>query len=140
MNKVILMGRITKDLELKQSGSTQFLNFSIAVEREFAKQGEKREVDFLNCTAFGKVAEFISKYFAKGRMILIKDARIQNRTWEDGEGKKHYATDIIVNQAGFTGEKKQNEGDAHEPNSSNNSNSSSGGFYPVGDDDDPLPF
>lgn len=106
MNKVTLLGRITKDIELRQTaGGTAVASFTVAVNRRFAKEGQQ-QADFINCVAWKQQAEFISKYFSKGSMIAIV-GNIQTRTWDDNEGKKHYATEVIVDEVYFTGEKKE---------------------------------
>lgn len=103
LNRVILMGRITHDLELKQTPSgVSVLTFSVAVERSYAKQ-----VDFITCVAWQKTAEFVSKYFAKGRMIALEGS-LRSRTYDDKNGSKHYVTEVYVDNVSFTGEAKQN--------------------------------
>jgi len=121
LNKVILMGRITQDLELKSTPSgASVLSFNIAVERSFAKQGEERQADFISCVAWRQQAEFISKYFGKGRMIAI-EGNLRTRTYEDKNGAKHYVTEVYVDSVSFTGEPKQG-GNNSNYSSSNNSN------------------
>lgn len=107
LNRVILMGRITQDLELKQTPSgVSVLSFSIAVDRSFSKQGEERECDFINCVAWRNQAEFISRYFGKGRMIAI-EGNLRTRTYDDKNGSRHYITEVYVDSVSFTGESKQ---------------------------------
>lgn len=107
LNKAIIMGRITHDLELKQTpNGVSVLSFSVAVERNFAKQGEERQADFIDCVAWRQTAEFISKFFGKGRMIAL-EGEIQTRTYQDKDGNNRKATEIVVSQASFTGEKKE---------------------------------
>ena len=109
LNRVILMGRITHNLELKQTqNGTAVLSFNLAVERNYAPQGEERQTDFISCVAWRKTAEFINKYFAKGRMIAI-EGNLQTRTYDDKNGVKHYVTEVIVDSVSFTGEPKQQE-------------------------------
>lgn len=106
LNRVILMGRITQDLELKQTQSgIAVLSFTVAVERQYAKQGEQKQSDFINCVAWKHNAEFISKYFAKGRLIAF-EGNLRTRTYDDKNGSKHYITEVYVDSASFTGEKK----------------------------------
>lgn len=115
MNKVILMGRLATDPTFKTLPTDKCVStFTIAVPRRFAKEGQQ-QADFLNCVAWGNTAKFISSYFSKGSMIAI-DGRMQSRTYEDGNNKKHYVTEVIIDEAYFTGEKKestptQNEGE-----------------------------
>ena len=110
LNRVILMGRITQDLELKQTQSgASVLSFSVAVDRNFVKQGEERQTDFIDCVAWRQQAEFISRYFGKGRMICI-EGNLRKRVWEDKNGTKHYVTEVFVDNVSFTGEKAQQGG------------------------------
>lgn len=110
LNRVILMGRITHELDLKATPSgISVLQFSIAVDRGYVKPGEERQADFINCVAWRQQAEFISKYFAKGRMIAI-EGNLKTRTYDDKNGVKHYVTEVYVDSASFTGEPKQNSG------------------------------
>ena len=109
LNRVILMGRITQDLELKQTqNGTAVLSFNIAVDRNYTTKGEEKQTDFISCVAWRKTAEFIHKYFAKGRMIAI-EGNIQTRNYDDKNGVKHYVTEVIVDSVSFTGEPKQQE-------------------------------
>ena len=108
MNKIIIKGRITKELEVRytQTSNTAVVSFTVAVNRYFVKQEEERQTDFINCVAYGKTAEFVSKYFSKGQEILLT-GRLQNRKWEDEQGQKHYVTEIIVENVEFCGSKKE---------------------------------
>jgi len=106
MNKVILMGRLTRDPEMRQTtGGIQVCSFSIAVNRRFAKDGAQN-TDFINCTAWRQQAEFICKYFHKGAMIAVVGS-LQTRTWENQEGKRQYSTDVVVEEVHFTGSKQE---------------------------------
>lgn len=106
MNKTILMGRLTKDVELRQTQSgTPVASFTMAVNRRCAKEGQQ-DADFLNCVAWRQQAEFISKYFHKGNMIAII-GNLQSRSWDGEDGKKQYVTEVIVDEVYFTGEKKE---------------------------------
>lgn len=105
-NKVILMGRITKDLELKTTpAGVSVLSFSIAVDRKYQQKGEEKKTDFFNCVAWRNEAEFISRFFHKGSAILI-EGELQNRSYKDKNGADKWVTEIIVDRACFTGEKK----------------------------------
>lgn len=106
MNKSILMGRLTKDPEIRTTNNQlPVATFTVAVDRGFKDAGGNKQTDFISCVAWRKTAEFISKYFSKGNMILVEGS-IQTRSWDDNDGKKHYATEVIVDKAYFTGEKK----------------------------------
>ncbi len=103
MNKVILMGRITRDPELRSTpNGISVLSFSIAVDRRFSGKNGERQTDFINCVAWRQTAEFIAKYFPKGRMIAVCGS-LQTRSWDDQDGKKRYAMDVVVDEAYFTG-------------------------------------
>jgi len=110
MNKVVLMGRLTKDPEVRytQSTNTMVTGFTLAVNRRFVKQGEERQADFINIIAWSKTAEFCSKYFKKGQQVGII-GRIQTRTWDDDQGQKHFATEVIAEEAYFADSKKEND-------------------------------
>jgi single-strand DNA-binding protein len=151
MNKVILMGRLTKDPELRytSANNTALCSFSLAVDRRFTKPGEEKQADFFNVTAWEKQAEFCGKYFTKGLKVVIV-GRLQNRTWDDNEGKKHYATDVVAEECHFA-ESRKSEGGApsYRPSGASGTSGSAsssgggqpdgGGFYPM-DEDDELPF
>ena len=107
INKAILMGRLTRDPELRHTGSgTPVCSFSIAIDNGY---GENRSTDFINCVAWNKTAEFVEKYFTKGRMIIVV-GRIQTRTWEGQDGKKNYATEVVASEVSF-GESKRSAED-----------------------------
>lgn len=107
MNICILIGRLTADPEMRSTQSgTSVLQFTVAVDRDYQKQGEERQADFINCVAWRQTAEFISRYFGKGRMIAVEGS-IQTRNYEDKHGNKRTATELIVNKAHFTGEKQE---------------------------------
>ena len=109
MNKTILMGRLTRDPEVRYTQSTNMMvtSFTLAVNRRFAKQGEERQVDFINCVAWNKTAEFVNKYFKKGQQVGVI-GRIQTRNYDDDKGIKHYVTEVIAEEVYFAGDKKEN--------------------------------
>lgn len=110
MNKVILLGRLTKDVELKYTKNTNnaVASFSIAVNRSFVRQGEERQADFFNVIAWNRLAESISKYVSKGQQIAIS-GRLETRTWDDENGIKHYVTEVIAEEVDFLERKKAQE-------------------------------
>lgn len=110
-NKVMLGGRLTADPELKQTQSgIPVASFSIAVNRRFGtKDGSQPQADFFNVTAWRATAEFVSRYFKKGSSIFVVGT-IQNRSWTDPQGMKHYATDIVADEVSFVD--SRNEGPA----------------------------
>ncbi len=110
MNKVILMGRLTRDPEVRytQTNNTLVASFSLAVNRRFVRQGEERQADFINVVAWSKLGEFCSKYFKKGQQVGII-GRIQTRTWDDEQGQKHYMTEVVAEEAYFADSKRDGE-------------------------------
>ena len=131
INKAILMGRLTRDPELRHTGSgTPVCSFSVAIDNGY---GDNRSTDFINCVAWNKTAEFVDKYFTKGRMIIVI-GRIQTRTWEDRDGKKNYVTEVVASEVAF-GESKKDAGGG----SAGNAPADSNDFTPIDSDDD-LPF
>lgn len=101
MNKCELIGRLTKDPELKlTSNQTAYCNFTIAVDRRFKDANGQRQADFINCVAWKQTATFIQKYFHKGNRIGIVGS-IQTRQYEDQQGVKHFVTEVIVDEAEF---------------------------------------
>lgn len=99
MNKAILIGRITKDPELKRAGNGSYVNFSLAVERKYLVKGE-RVVDFINCVVWNKPAENLAKYINKGNMIAI-EGRIEINTYEDNLGAQRHQTQIVCDAIHF---------------------------------------
>ena len=139
MNKVILMGRLTKDPEVRytQSGEPMAIaRYTLAVNKRFKKQGEA-DADFIPCVAFGKQGEFAEKYLAKGRQIAVV-GRLQVRNWEDNEGKKRVTTEVVVEEHYFA----ESKSDKSDKPQSKKQNSDTEGFYPIDDsvEDEDLPF
>ena len=147
MNLAILMGRLTATPELRKTNSgLSVTSFSIAIDRRFSR-GEEKQTDFINCVAWRQTAEFITTYFTKGSMIAVEGS-IQTRRYTDKDGNDRTATEVVVNQAHFTGSKRESGGDtgyysggasAPAPAAPSYSNATSGDFAEIADDDD-LPF
>jgi single-strand DNA-binding protein len=136
MNKWCGTGRMTRDPELKYAGETAFAKFSIAVQRDFKRDGEP-DADFLNCTIFGKRAETLSQYFSKGMKIEVV-GRIQTGSYTNKDGVKVYTTDIMVESFGFA-ESKQNGSSSN--NTGSQQTSGSDGFMNIEDGSpEELPF
>lgn len=111
MNKTILLGRLTKnpDIKYSQTNNVMIANFTLAVDRRYVKQGEERQSDFINIVAYSKLAEFVNKYISKGIQICVS-GRIQTRSWDDDNGQRHYVTEIIAEEIDFAdAPKKSNE-------------------------------
>ena len=107
LNKSILMGRLTKDPELRMTNNQlPVATFTIAIDRKFKDASGNKQVDFISCVAWRKTAELICQHFTKGRMIAVIGS-IQVRSWDDKDGNKHYATEVIVDEFSFTGDNKQ---------------------------------
>ena len=105
LNKVVLMGRLTADPELRQTQSgVNSCRFTVAVDRNFVPQGGERQADFIGCTAWGKTAEFVSKYFLKGQMIIV-EGTLRNNNYTDSNGVKHYSYNVVADSVSF-GESK----------------------------------
>ena len=134
MNKTLLIGRTTKDPDIRYTQSEQpmtIARFNLAVDRRFKKEGEQ-SADFISCVAFGKTAEFIEKYVFKGTKIAV-EGRIQTGSYTNKDGNKVYTTDVVVEQVEFAGSKTDSESAAKESNDD---------FMNVADelDDEGLPF
>ena len=152
MNKVIISGRLTRDPEMRYSQSAEPLavtRFSIAVNRRFNKDGEP-DADFINCVSFGKTAEFISKYFTKGKMIGVVGS-IRTNSWTDNNGQKRVSTDVQVEEVEFLESKSSSESYQAENMSTSGQNNmidnsqnmqQNEDFYSIEQDvdDDNLPF
>ena len=111
LNHIVIMGRLVRDPELRRTGSgVAVASFRVAVDRDFApKDGGERKADFIDCVAWRQTGEFISKYFAKGRMIVV-DGRLEMRDWTDKDGNKRTSAEIVVANAYFGDSKRDSEG------------------------------
>lgn len=144
LNKAIIMGRLTRDPEVRQTQSgVSVCSFSVAVDRDIVDKGtNQRETDFINVTAWRTTADFVSKYFSKGSLIVV-EGRIQVRNYTDKESNKRTATEIIANSVYFGGSKKKDGDSADAPPapSSNTPAASHGDYAEMGNpDEDDLPF
>lgn len=139
LNKAILMGRLTKDPELRMTqGGTATTTFSIAVDRDYVRQGEERKADFINIVAIGPKAEFVNRYFRKGQLIAI-EGRIQTRSWDDPQThQRRYGTEVFAEEVHFAGSKDTSTA-APEDNPPQ-ANNVPDGFESCDIDDDDLPF
>ena len=127
MNKVVLIGRLTRDPELRYTGNnTPVATFSLAVNRNFSNQQGEREADFINIVVWRKQAENVKNYLTQGSQVAI-DGRIQTRSYDDNNGQKRYVTEVIADNVEFLGSK----------NSSNNSNNMN---IPVNNNMGPSPY
>ena len=140
MNKVVLMGRLTRDPEVRytQTNNTLVASFTLAVNRRFVRQGEERQADFINIVAWSRTGEFCSKYFKKGQQVGII-GRIQTRNWEDDQGQKHYVTEVVAEEAYFADSRRDGAEGANVESTFGTSVASASPEFEVTSDDD-LPF
>lgn len=132
INKVILMGRLTRDPEIRTTnGGKSVAQFTAAVESGY---GDKKQTDFINCVAWNNQAEFLGKYFTKGMMIIVS-GRISTRTWEGQDGRKNYVTEVVASEINF-GETKKQQGQ----NRQSEQVQADEEFTPLSEADDDLPF
>lgn len=108
LNKIFLMGRLTRDPEMRKTASgTPVTSFSLAVDRDYKNQAGEKETDFIDCTAWRSTAEFVFKYFSKGRMAVV-EGRLQSRPWTDKDGNKRVAIEIVAESVYF-GDSRRSE-------------------------------
>ncbi len=150
LNKVFLMGRFVRDPENRTTKSGKSaVSFTLAVERDYAPEGQNREVDFLNCMAWGGTADLISRYFSKGSLATVC-GRIEVRSYTDRDGNNQTATNIQVDNIYFGGEKRSSKSDEKPKQSNSGARGKNGysstdkvsqqSFVEMDDADDDLPF
>ena len=132
LNEIILQGRLTETPELKTTNSGKSVtSFSLAVERDFST-GDEKETDFINIVAWNKTAEFITRYFIKGKQMIVKGS-LQVRKYQNQNGENRCVTEVIADKVYFCGDKeKTSQGESYDDNTD--------GFTDVSDGDDDLPF
>ena len=142
LNHITIMGRLTRDPELRMTQSqTQVASFTLAVDRDFGgRDGGEKQADFIDCVAWRQTAEFVSKYFTKGRMAVVS-GRLQSRKWEDRDGNKRTSWEVVADNVYF-GESRRDGGDSgfasyEAPKSSPRASSP---FEELEGDDGELPF
>ena len=143
LNKIILMGRLTRDPELKRTQSgTAVTSFMLAVDRDFKSQSGEKETDFIDVVAWRSTAEFVSKYFAKGRMAVV-EGRLQIRDWTDRDGGKRRSAEVIAENVYF-GDSKRGEdsadGGGYRPAGRGVNVNPGDDFAEIGEEDGELPF
>ena len=122
LNHIVLMGRLTRDPELRRTGSgVAVASFTLAVDRDYAAQGAEKETDFVDIVAWRSTAEFVSKYFSMGRMAVVS-GRLQIRNWQDKEGNKRRSAEVVADNVYFGESKRGNEGASSYNSSYGNSN------------------
>lgn len=130
LNNVVIMGRLTRDPELRRTQTgTAVTSFTMAVDRDFKSQSGEKETDFIDVVVWGKTAEFAANYFTKGRMAIV-EGRLQARNWQDKDGNKRKTTEVVADRMYF-GDSKQEGKKQLAP---------ADDFCEIEDDGDPLPF
>ena len=141
LNKIIIMGRLTRDPELRRTGSgTAVTSFSLAVDRDFKSQSGEKETDFIDVVAWRSTAEFVSRYFTKGRMVVV-EGRLQIREWTDKDGGKRRSAEVVADNIYFGDSKRDspsNFGGA--PASYSTPVGGQSDFAEIGEEDGDLPF
>ena len=150
LNHIVLMGRLTRDPELRYTGSNiPVASFRIAVDRDFGR-GEERQTDFIDVVAWRQTGEFVSKYFTKGSMAVVS-GRLQMRDWTDRDGNKRTSAEVVADNVYFGDSKRRDDGDqparSYSPSGRSGSQDSfrradpaPGAFEDLSDDDGELPF
>lgn len=138
LNHIVIMGRLTKDVELRRTGNgTAVASFTVAVDRDRAAEGQQKETDFIDCVAWRNTAEFVDKYFGKGSMAVVA-GRLQIRSWEDKNGNKRKTAEIVADNVYFGNAK--NDSQNSKTVQSTASDAQEDDFAMLAGDDDALPF
>ena len=129
LNHIVIMGRLTRDPELRRTGSgIAVASFSVAVERDFSgRDGGEKETDFIDCVAWRQTGEFVSKYFTKGRMIVVS-GRLQIRSWTDKDGNKRRTAEVVADNCYFGDSKRDNDSGSSYGGNTYGGNSYGGGY------------
>ena len=128
LNHIVLMGRLTRDPELRRTGSgVAVASFTLAVDRDYAAQGAEKETDFVDIVAWRSTAEFVSKYFTKGRMAVV-EGRLQIRAWQDKEGNNRRSAEVVADNVYFGDSRRDSDGSSG-GNYANNSYGGNNGGY-----------
>lgn len=140
LNKIIIMGRLTRDPELRRTGSgTAVTSFSLACDRDFKSQSGDKETDFIEVVAWKNTAEFVSKYFSKGRMAVV-EGRLQIRDWTDKAGNKRTTAEVVADNVYFADSKRSESNDNQKENFNALSGRVSDDFVPISEEDGEIPF
>ena len=140
LNKIIIMGRLTIDPELRRTGSgTAVTSFSLACDRDFKSQSGDKETDFIEVVAWKNTAEFVSKYFSKGRMAVV-EGRLQIRDWTDKAGNKRTTAEVVADNVYFADSKRSESNENQKENFNALSGRLSDDFVPASEEDGEIPF
>ena len=129
LNHITIMGRLTRDPELRRTGSgIAVASFTVAVDRDFGgREGGERETDFIDCVAWRQTGEFVSKYFTKGRMIVVS-GRLQIRSWTDKDGNKRRTAEVVADNCYFGDSKRDDQGGSSFGGNTYGGNNFGGGY------------
>ena len=140
LNKIIIMGRLTRDPELRRTGSgTAVTSFPLACDRDFKSQSGDKETDFIEVVAWKNTAEFVSKYFSKGRMAVV-EGRLQIRDWTDKAGNKRTTAEVVADNVYFADSKRSEPNENQKENFNALSGRLSDDFVPISEEDGEIPF
>ena len=151
LNKIFIMGRLTRDPELRRTQSgTPVTSFSLAVDRDFKSQSGEKETDFIDVVAWRSTAEFVAKYFTKGRMAVV-EGRLQIRDWQDRDGNKRRSAEVIADNVYFGDSRRDSSGDSGSSSYGGGYSAPAGGYAPavgggasgfaeIDEEDGDLPF
>lgn len=140
LNKIILMGRLTRDPDLRRTQSgTAVASFTLAVDRDYKPQDGERETDFIDIVAWRGTAEFVSKYFTKGRMAVV-EGRLQIRDWVDKDGVKRRSAEVVADNVYFADSKRSESNENQKENFNALSGRLSDDFVPISEEDGEIPF
>ena len=142
MNKVILMGRLTKDPEVRYSQgeqATAIARYTLAVDRRFRREGDEQTADFIGCVAFGHQGEFAEKYLRKGMKIAVT-GRIQTGSYTNRDGQKIYTTDVVVEEQEFAESKSSGSNNSSLSRRESPATTDADGFMSIPDGEEELPF
>ena len=140
LNKIFLQGRLTRDPELRRTGSgTAVTSFSLACDRDFKSQSGDKETDFIEVVAWKNTAEFVSKYFSKGRMAVV-EGRLQIRDWTDKAGNKRTTAEVVADNVYFADSKRSESNDNQKENFNALSGRLSDDFVPISEEGGEIPF
>lgn len=141
LNQIVIQGRLTRDPELRRTASgVAVASFTVAVDRDFAdKNSGARETDFIDCVAWRQTGEFVSKYFARGRMAVVS-GRLQIRSWTDKDGNKRKTAEVVADNVYFGGDKKDESTGQTYSNGVGSYSAPAQNYAVLDDEDEKLPF
>ncbi len=140
LNHITIMGRLTRDPELRRTGSgTSVASFTLAVDRDYKPEGGERECDFIDCVAWRGTGEFVSRYFAKGRMAVVS-GRLQIRSWTDKDGNKRRTAEAVADNVYFGDSKRDSDSGSSYGNHNSYGSAPASDYAMLDGDDSQLPF